>query len=302
MQQKALSDDACPTVKKRRTIEEGSKDTRWIAGLLGKWENPVFNRPETPLPSISTVEDYHSGELSSYFHKREKKFSMPEHMHSSALPSLTSCDKKLTKKYLSCAKFLAQVDDKFLLVQMNAPGSTASHGARSILVLIDQHAADERCRVESLFEDICRIRGKQCDDDAASADVTELPKPVVFTVSANEAQLFKRYAGYFRSWGCHYAITARQKPTSTSGTITVLKVPTAIAERCRLEPRIVIDMLRREIWSQADQNAGYTLDRDVKTQTRPGEASQSLSSSSESEAGNASLSWTDHISSCPRGI
>lgn len=55
----------------------------------------------------------------------------------------------LSRAALEGAEFIAQVDHKFLLCRLRVSSS-----ADPILALLDQHAADERCRVEAIFQEL----------------------------------------------------------------------------------------------------------------------------------------------------
>src|SRR5690606_36968423 len=70
----------------------------------------------------------------------------------SADANLRTLEGRISKSALQNAHVLGQVDHKFILVKVAAmsPRNTVSDVADTdqTLVLIDQHAADERCRVE----------------------------------------------------------------------------------------------------------------------------------------------------------
>ena len=65
---------------------------------------------------------------------------------------------RLSKAGLCRAQILAQLDKKFLLAKMPkyTDGCSEASVETEILVLIDQHAADERVQVEELFADLCK--------------------------------------------------------------------------------------------------------------------------------------------------
>jgi DNA mismatch repair protein MLH3 len=59
---------------------------------------------------------------------------------------------RISRESLSRAEVIAQVDKKFILVKLiNSDGMEQDHATKPVsLVLIDQHAADERVHVEDL--------------------------------------------------------------------------------------------------------------------------------------------------------
>src|SRR5947208_9136445 len=91
---------------------------------------------------------------------------------------------KITKSSLNSAIIISQVDDKFILAKF--PSMTSS----SLLVMIDQHAADERIRVEQFWESICNNE----------TPPTLLREPISFSVSGSEITLFETYRQNFANW------------------------------------------------------------------------------------------------------
>ncbi len=63
---------------------------------------------------------------------------------------LGSIQETFTAESLSKAKVLAQVDSKFICCSL-----PASDPRKRVLILVDQHAADERIRVERYLSDLC---------------------------------------------------------------------------------------------------------------------------------------------------
>lgn len=228
-----------------------TKPVSWASDLLSKWQNPVFAIAETPIPRVSCGLDH---EASSTNHGSKHGCSHAN-VHSAFRPT-TAPSAKLSKQALSNARIISQVDGKFILISM--PNTKRSQ----TLVLIDQHAADERTRVEALI------------DELTAMPPAKLPKPLVFEVPKRDFELLARQTAYFARWGIIFdASTAPLATTTTDPTdrsnrtcrnnaaerhvITTTALPQAIAERCRQEPKLIIDLLRREAWRLAE-NPGPT--------------------------------------------
>lgn len=161
----------------------------------------------------------------------------------------------LSKADLEAASVLTQVDRKFILIQTHA-----TDDADALLVLIDQHAADERIKVEELYSQLC------------SGVVTSLSKPIIFEVSQREFVLFARHQKHLTGWQIAYDLNAPSR-------IIVRALPSLIAERCRLDPKLLIDLLRREIHGP------------------------SLSTSASSiPSSSPSAEWIHRIPHCPAGL
>jgi len=120
---------------------------------------------------------------------------------------------------LSLAQIIGQVDRKFIActIAKSISGNNAKlknnnvNPSTSTLVLIDQHAADERVRVEGFLKELClgflstsdKHIGAVCDIRVRSLAP---PKPVLLTTQelrfldeSSEAQEL------FRSWGVRFA-------------------------------------------------------------------------------------------------
>ncbi|KAJ6164248.1 DNA mismatch repair protein (Mlh3) [Penicillium chermesinum] len=151
---------------------------------------------------------------------------------------------KLHRQGLETATVISQVDQKFILAKLHPASGEDVNGG--VLVLIDQHAADERCRIERLFyEMFVSAEDLHQGTRVAAVDID----PIVFNVSITEAALFSKYSSFLRKWGFSYDQATH---TESDMTITVNSLPALIAERCRLEPSLVIDILRRDIWTREE--------------------------------------------------
>ncbi|KAJ6108017.1 hypothetical protein N7523_009340 [Penicillium sp. IBT 18751x] len=201
----------------------------WVEGLLQSWQNPAFTRSEMPLETLGTPFISHN---------------CPQDIGSLDASHLAKFRGKIRRDSLATASIIAQVDQKFILVKMHSDfAQHPGYDPEGMLVLIDQHAADERCRVERLFEEMF-ISG---DSSTTATQVRGVEiDPISFSVSSTESSLFRKYLGFFRTWGIHYNIDA--KPASPA-TVSVQFLPVLIAERCRSEPNLISDLLRREIWA-----------------------------------------------------
>lgn len=152
----------------------------------------------------------------------------------------------ITGHALANATAIQQVDQKFVLATVTVPGThnKAGDGTR-LTILIDQHAADERVRFEKLCQEVCK---------RASSNLSQ---PLIFEVQENEAKRFEEYSGYFQKWCFKYAVYSKSASAQASATVShhqrwsieVTRLPSLIAERCRTEPKLLIDLMRREIWS-----------------------------------------------------
>ncbi|EAW25476.1 putative DNA mismatch repair protein (Mlh3) [Aspergillus fischeri NRRL 181] len=247
----------------------------WVENLLRRWENPAFSRPERPITAISDGESYGNTSdngLIRPFDGSGESCGLDDF-------GLAKFRGRLSKSHLATANIIAQVDRKFILAKL-ADG----HSSRSVLVLIDQHAADERCRIESLFGDMFADGHRQVQ--------TIRIDPITFEIPLMEATLFGKHADSFASWGVGYAV--ERKSSARAALVVVHSLPALIAERCRLEPDLVSDLIRGEIWKHEENGRGALALSDQRTQR---------SKIHRDELGvETEDNWVERLKSCPQGI
>ena len=209
----------------------------WSSKLLKKWENPVFNTTEERIPQVSL--DGPTIETSDVLHSR-RYCCRDLDVQKAFTQSSASFSAKLSKHGLIAARVVSQVDKKFILICVNESTNTSQGEDTELLVLVDQHAADERIRVEGLLADL-------------KASPTTLPEPLVFEVQAREHRLLSRLAPSFSALGVVYDLSG---PAGSSQCKIIVKaLPAVIAERCRLEPKVLIDLIRSESWKCEEQGS-----------------------------------------------
>lgn len=253
-------------IRRPRSVVPQSQNI-WIDNMLQEWGNPIFKRSERPVAST---------ELEA---QREHIYGREHHSCSGDIFGMEAARfatsrGKLWRQGLKTAEVIAQVDQKFILAKMGAVGG---YGSGTVLVLIDQHAADERCRIEQLFESFFTEFSDE-SKTVTRVQTTEVEE-IRFEIGPTETVLFGRYLEHLGSWGISYSIERRKPGSQALGVVHVRTLPTLIAERCRAEPNLVVDLLRGEIWKREESGEGPcpTLDR-------------------------TGASWVERISGCPQGI
>ncbi|OJD18399.1 hypothetical protein AJ78_01579 [Emergomyces pasteurianus Ep9510] len=267
--------------------------TLWIDTFLKEWTNPIFQQSERPVATAFEVPGPHLGGSSKFF--------LSGAGDSGFLPSSSRFSGRLTKQGLQNAQLIAQVDKKFLLLKLPSFSEANNDGQQQNLVLVDQHAADERCRVEQLFNELCGGAGTISDPSTYyRVNAASLPKPISFKISPQEGELLISNSDYFESWGCYYTLSTSERNYHT---VTVNKVPTLIAERCRLEPKLVIDLLRGEIWDRKDHRKRPHISRTQMADSGIREAGNSGNPPKDKmQPTIARHSWLERIGDCPKAI
>ncbi|OIW27784.1 hypothetical protein CONLIGDRAFT_600043 [Coniochaeta ligniaria NRRL 30616] len=267
------------------------KPAPWIKEMLANWQNPAFAPTEAPIPRIPDPLEAAAQSAAEAVSTNCGHLKFGDASETSML-QFTG---RVSKQALRAAEVIAQVDSKFILVKLalQAASSTLSSGSETgssdsgeLLVLIDQHAADERCRVEELQKEYFTSgNGEPC------ANAGQLEKPIQFELSKQEGLLLARFKEHFEYWGIVYEVMPTETYMSredqqTNTKVQIQSLPPSILERCRLEPRLLIELVRKEVWRLRDEP-----ELAVSLRARRTNASQ--------EYGN---DWVWRFHGCPQGI
>jgi len=264
-----------------------SQHTPWLKKLAHRWENPVFQSAEQPVEHVSLagIENDHSRHCT--------------HNYDQSGSSLAQ-ESRLSAHSLRKAKVIAQLDNKFILIKMPTESQTTLEESAikssddDLLVMVDQHAADERCKVEELLSQLCKhttaalpLRSNLGHEPLIQT--TRLDTAITFETSTTEAEMLRKHAAYFAKWGILYDILPIRNATNTSNVITKSKIvirtlPPVIVERCTAEPRLIIELLRAEAWQRSTRSKhfGHATHEPPDTQSP--------------------LHWLKEIGDCPKGI
>lgn len=234
----------------------------WLESVLKNWQNPVFRCAEKSIQQASLhVPGEESGAITNgKFNftttaQIDQAFKEVSHLNAS----------KITKEALKNAKVISQVDEKFILVALSVSkdGNTLYDAQRTMLVMIDQHAADERVKVEQLLQELSKpppsseMTYKSSLGHRSRICTSLLEKPLTFRISANEIEHFRAHAARFADWGILYdrPQSSKEAKEEREGDIVVRCLPPVIAERCKLVPKILINLLRSELWKLVESSS-----------------------------------------------
>ncbi|TPX67255.1 hypothetical protein SpCBS45565_g03969 [Spizellomyces sp. 'palustris'] len=215
---------------------------------LRKWNNPVFKRTERQLPSFTLPGESH---LRSFAQKANQTFNG---LHTEEIVE------NISKGSLDQLRVIAQVDNKFIAGRLAQTSSDTD-----LLVIIDQHAADERVRLEALLAELYQGGGSEDnmgtengDEGECIVDVMNLDPPCRTTMQAREAQAALRHHSRYKRWGIFFSCPdleggadkreqALAKPDATVR-IEVDRLPRLIADRCVIDPGVVRDLIRQHLY------------------------------------------------------
>lgn len=282
-----LSTALVPMSTKQRVLKGNLAETEkltsfaWIQELLDRWKNPVFNTTETAIPQAG------AGGIEGVLHSHGHTCSQVD--LDRAFKSIRSTTGRITKQSLMKAEVIAQVDQKFILIVVEIDGART-------LAILDQHAADERCRIEDLMRELCEPPKGDSQQPAVNhrcrVQSAELRKPLLLRFPRAETQRLMEQAPRFASWGIIYALPGQTRQDATKQqSVEVTHLPPVIAGRCTQNPQLIIDILRSEIWNDVSVTSPFFM----ATNHVYG-ASLPTSKSRQPHA------WLERIHSCPRGI
>lgn len=281
-----------------RESQEAKDVSPWLEDLLSNWQNPVFPAVEAPIPVASNVDRF----LSSSSLAIEAGCCGWQNANPDGGLGLTSITGKVSREALRNAEVIAQVDRKFIFARVplhtvDGPGIGPQSATPSLLIMVDQHAADERCLVEALMSSYFATNGSDIAMEP-KAQTDCLDRPLQFEISAQEHTLFERYSSEFRHWGIAYevppvTIPRTGPPRSDRAPLSFLRVrslPPSISERCRVEPRLLIDLLRREVWEFEEHGRFRGGGRAFAKAQTPRENDK------------MEMQWLSRLHGCPQGI
>ncbi|TGO63916.1 hypothetical protein BCON_0010g00010 [Botryotinia convoluta] len=223
----------------KKPLTSDKQPISWIDDILNRWENPVFAPAEPSIPQVSI--DGLDLETQEIIHGRHQHCSQAE-IEKAFKETSSGLHGRISKDVLLDAEIISQVDKKFILANLQRR-SMAGEDSGSLLVIIDQHAADERIRIESLLSDFLTPPTVSIIPASASVFTTPLEKPLSFDISTKDSQLFRTYINHFSYWGIIYFVS------STAATITVRYLPPLITARLVANPNLLLYILRTELYS-----------------------------------------------------
>ncbi|XP_045143837.1 DNA mismatch repair protein Mlh3 isoform X2 [Echinops telfairi] len=136
-------EESAVTRQDNRDPVDGAVDNESLRSLFSEWDNPVFAR----YPEVAV--DVSCGQAESVAVK----------IHNVFFPY------RFTKGMVHSMQVLQQVDNKFIACLMSTKAEENGETGGNLLVLVDQHAAHERIRLEQLITGIySRTNGATSDD------------------------------------------------------------------------------------------------------------------------------------------
>ncbi|KAM9201652.1 acylphosphatase-1 isoform 5-T6 [Dugong dugon] len=174
-----------------------------LQSLFSEWDNPVFAR----YPEVAV--DVSSGQAESLAVK----------IHNILYPY------RFTKEMIHSMQVLQQVDNKFIACLMSTKTEENGEAGGNLLVLVDQHAAHERVRLEQLITDSYEKQQPQGSGRKKLLSSTISP-PLEITVTEEQRRLLWCYHKNLEDLGLEFIF-----PDTSDSLVLVGKVPLCFVER-----------------------------------------------------------------------
>ncbi|XP_065796889.1 DNA mismatch repair protein Mlh3 isoform X8 [Muntiacus reevesi] len=174
-----------------------------LQSLFSEWDNPVFAR----YPEVAV--DVSSGQADSLAVK----------IHNILYPY------RFTKEMIHSMQVLQQVDNKFIACLMSTKTEENGEAGGNLLVLVDQHAAHERIRLEQLIIDSYEKQQPQGFGRRKLLSSTVSP-PLEITVTEEQRRLLRCYHKNLEDLGLEIVF-----PDTSDSLVLIGKVPLCFVER-----------------------------------------------------------------------
>ncbi|KAM4542395.1 DNA mismatch repair protein Mlh3 [Odontesthes bonariensis] len=206
--------------------DDAGESSNSLSSLYSKWNNPVFVRP--PMVGV----DISSGQADGLAVK----------IHNILFPY------RFSKAMIHSMKVIHQVDKKFLACLINTEDE--EHAAGNLLVLVDQHAAHERVRLENLVAD-----SYEDDPDAPGerrlCSSLILP-PLEISVTEEELRLLRSCQPHLRSLGLEVTFSQAAAPQVFVGKVPVCFMEKESNELRRGRPSVIKPIVEEYLREQIE--------------------------------------------------
>ncbi|XP_057284672.1 DNA mismatch repair protein Mlh3 isoform X1 [Pezoporus wallicus] len=194
-----------PRPQKEKTL--ASQDLRDTEGeslqsLLSEWDNPVF----VPCPEIAI--DVTSSQADHLAVK----------IHNILYPY------RFTKDMVHSMQVLQQVDNKFIACLINTRNEMDKEADGNLLILVDQHAAHERIRLEQLIADSYEKEAAACGKKKLLS--SSISPPLEIKVTEEQRRVLRCCYKNLEDLGLELSF-----PETNRSLILVMKVPLCFIER-----------------------------------------------------------------------
>ncbi|GAA5908309.1 uncharacterized protein JCM6883_004342 [Sporobolomyces salmoneus] len=178
-------------------------------------------------------------------------------------------NRSFSRESLKKAEFIAQIDDKYLVVKLpsTSTGAAADEDEKG-LVMFDQHAVSERIRVERFLQEICG--GNEVERLSLVDGVTEYVgkgkkdqnhQGIGVILSKEEFRQLNSSKPDFGQWGFTFSDSSSSSASSTSiedyVQVWVESVPNLVGQRLKQDSKLLQELIRGYLAQLQDQPARH---------------------------------------------
>lgn len=194
---------------------EDDENSNSLYSMYSKWNNPVYVRPPKVCVDIS----------------RGQENGPSVKVHNVLFPY------RFTKAMIPTMKVINQVDKKFLACLINTRENTADNASETdgnLLVLVDQHAAHERVRLENLIED-----AYEDDSDVKRLSSSIIMPPLEIHIPKEEQRLLRSCGKHLQNLGLDVTFSEEEESRVFIGKVPLCFTEKDINERRRGRPSVL---------------------------------------------------------------
>ncbi|KAF7352459.1 Mismatch repair-related protein [Mycena venus] len=180
----------------------------WIQNALEA--NDIYAVAETKIPSLTHLPAPDADAVETHQHDCHSAQKFSDYLKTGQPygGSTSASSRRFQKDDLRNAQVIDQVDRKFIACVINDSFSDTV-ATRRTLVLIDQHAADERVRVEKFLKELCLGYLANVDageDKKHGLRLKDLSPPIPILLTRHEERQLREHSTrrVFGHWGFHF--------------------------------------------------------------------------------------------------
>lgn len=203
---------------------EDDENSNSLYAMYSKWNNPVYVRPPKVCVDIS----------------RGQTDGLSVKVHNILFPY------RFTKAMIPTMKVINQVDKKFLACLIDTRENKADG---NLLVLVDQHAAHERVRLENLIADAYEDSDVLGEKRLSSSIISP---PLEVSVPQEEQRLLRSCGAHLQSLGLEVTFSQEEDSRVFIGKVPLCFTEKDINERRRGRPSVIKPLVEEYLREQIE--------------------------------------------------